>query len=195
MKRLWLIQRGVFEDIELEKIEGIDSLISFEYMGSAEFEWGALPKSLRRIIEDGNGKYGFVEIPEIKNSNDEPAFTYCLLSEENDVKEAIQHLSKNDYGYKESAMMSSYINNGENYRYRSNFWWDIQNDFFVLFGEEKRDKLQIAINKMKLKWDVKDVVDGRKSLGMKLAQMIKKTDEFRILFGEYKKRRGRTHRC
>lgn len=174
MKRLWLIQRGRFESIEKEKIEGIDSLISFEYMGSAEFEWGALPKSLRRIIEDGNGRYGFVEIPEIKNSNAESAFAYCLLSEENDVREAIQHLSKNDYGYKESAMMASYINNGENYRYSSNFWWDIENDFFVLFGEEKRVMLQVAIDKMKIKWDIKDVIDGRKSLGMKIAQMIKR---------------------
>ena len=44
--KTWLIQRAKFED---RKSTGIDSILSFDYMGSAEFEWGALPKSLKFI--------------------------------------------------------------------------------------------------------------------------------------------------
>lgn len=42
----YLIQRG---KIRLGKFDGIDSLVNFEYMGSAEFEFGALGKALKGI--------------------------------------------------------------------------------------------------------------------------------------------------
>ena len=43
----YLIQRGKFESRDFK--EGIDSILKFDYMGSSEFEWGALPKSLQAI--------------------------------------------------------------------------------------------------------------------------------------------------
>jgi hypothetical protein len=42
----YLIQRGSFKNISDNEIVGIDSLISFEYMGSSEFEWGSIPKAM-----------------------------------------------------------------------------------------------------------------------------------------------------
>lgn len=170
MKNLWLIQRAKFKKVEKENIEGIDSLLTFSYMGAAEFEFGALPQSLRRIIVEGNGQYGFIEIPQVKNKSKESAFVYCKLSEKDEIKEAVKHLSKKDYGYKEPALMASYIMNGENINssYNDcNFWWDIENDFLVLFGEEKRELLQEAINKMKEKWDVwEQVAEGKYHWGI-----------------------------
>lgn len=176
MKNLWLIQRGKFKKIDKENIEGIDSLLTFSYMGSAEFEFGALPHSLRRIIIEGNGQYGFIEIFKVKNKSKESAFVYCKLSEKEEIEEAVKHLSKNDYGYKEAALMASYIKNGEDSNsgyYDCNFWWDIENDFFVLFGEGKRELLQIAIDKMKEKWDVREqATDGKISLGNRIKSFI-----------------------
>src|ERR1019366_7565972 len=46
----YLVQRGSFK--EVDKMEGIDSLIHFDYMGSAEFEYGALPKALKEICAE-----------------------------------------------------------------------------------------------------------------------------------------------
>ena len=47
----YLVQRGTFRDkIDISKITGIDSIISWDYMGSSEFEFGALPTSLKRIV-------------------------------------------------------------------------------------------------------------------------------------------------
>ena len=45
---LWLIQRGEICTEPSEK-KGIDGLVSWDYMGSAAFEVGALFKSLKRI--------------------------------------------------------------------------------------------------------------------------------------------------
>src|SRR5690242_4664141 len=49
--RPYLIQRGSFDRKRPkdDEITGPDSILSWDYMGSAEFEWGALPQSLRRI--------------------------------------------------------------------------------------------------------------------------------------------------
>jgi hypothetical protein len=47
MKTPNLIQRAKFEDRNYKK--GIDSIINLAYMGSSEFEWGAVQESLQRI--------------------------------------------------------------------------------------------------------------------------------------------------
>ena len=44
---MYLIQRGKFKKSDHKK--GIDSILKFDYMRSSEFEWGALPESLKRI--------------------------------------------------------------------------------------------------------------------------------------------------
>lgn len=44
----YLIQRGGFK-LAPKEITGPDSILRFDYMGSAEFEFGALPQSLRRM--------------------------------------------------------------------------------------------------------------------------------------------------
>jgi hypothetical protein len=44
-----LIQRVRYRKNDLRK--GIDAFFEFDYMGSSEFEWGALPKSLKLMRE------------------------------------------------------------------------------------------------------------------------------------------------
>lgn len=46
MSALWLVQRLTRED---SPRRGFDGVFRCQYMGSAEFEFGALPESLRRI--------------------------------------------------------------------------------------------------------------------------------------------------
>lgn len=52
-KRVRLVQSGHFrrnvDDIEKKDINGLDDIVGLDYMGSAEFEWDSLPKSLRRM--------------------------------------------------------------------------------------------------------------------------------------------------
>lgn len=151
MYDLWLIQRGTFKDIRPEDIEGMDSLIRWSYMGSAEFEFGALPESLRRIVSGHKG-YEFVEIPEIKDKNGDTLRVYCKTSEREDAVAAANHLATVEHGYKELAGVKSYIDGLFNLYITGNFWWDIKNDFFLMFGEEKQQLVSVALNKLKDKW-------------------------------------------
>lgn len=52
-KHFWLIQRGSFRALETAKkfLGGsFEHLIDPDYMGAAEFEWGAIPRAYRRIM-------------------------------------------------------------------------------------------------------------------------------------------------
>lgn len=50
----YLIQRAKFRNNVNTNKSGIDSILEFDYMGSSEFEWGALPKSLAIIRKELN---------------------------------------------------------------------------------------------------------------------------------------------
>lgn len=51
----WLVQRMEYlADYPILFNKGIDKWFDLDYMGAAEFEWGAIPKSLRRIRESGD---------------------------------------------------------------------------------------------------------------------------------------------
>ena len=49
MAKFYLIQRGTFKTTG-EKLTGTNGVVNLDYMGSAEFEWGAIPKAYRRLL-------------------------------------------------------------------------------------------------------------------------------------------------
>ena len=148
----WLIQRGGLKNVAKENIEGIDSLVSYDYMGSAEFEFGALFHSLQRMIAFSND-YSMNEIPEVKTKDGEVMFLYCDKTMFEGAKRCAIQLSKNKYGYKEYCDMVDFIKGkSESPCACSDFWWDIQNDYMIVFGNERAEKVQIAMEKLKEKW-------------------------------------------
>ncbi len=44
----YLVQRIITRDVPCPAKKGVDKYFSFDYMGSSEFEYGALPEALRR---------------------------------------------------------------------------------------------------------------------------------------------------
>jgi hypothetical protein len=128
MFNVWLVQRGHIKEKPNDSITGIDSLIDFSYMGSAEFEFGGLPKSLHRIAD--NDKYVFVKVSDIKDKNGLPMFVYCDSDKSDDAVAAAKYISKNSYGYKEVPYLKEYLD-GKKLFYEENFWWDIDNDYFI----------------------------------------------------------------
>jgi len=73
----WLVQRGEFKIIKDNDIIGMDSLITWDYMGSAEFEFGALPQSLKRMVKEFN-QYQLFEIKEVKTKKYKSSNVYIL---------------------------------------------------------------------------------------------------------------------
>ena len=126
----YLIQRAEFE-IRDHK-EGIDSIINLDYMGSSEFEWGELPKSLKRIRAEIN-EYTYLDVP-IK---DKVITVFCKESQKSEVKTYLEKLAENKMVLKERSEFNTYINPSKydlewqtkhDRGHEIDFWWDIDND-------------------------------------------------------------------
>ena len=68
-KKVRLVQSGHFkrniDSLSKKDIDGITDIILLDYMGSAEFEWGSLPCSLKRMTINR-----FLSIFEIKKKKE-----------------------------------------------------------------------------------------------------------------------------
>lgn len=128
MTRTYLVQRGTF--IDREGKQGIDSIISFDYMGSSEFEWGALPKSLRRI-RDNKDSYALQELLIQSKVNPKKSYRIAVYAKVNDLQEVydrIRDLAEDKIRCKEWHAFNHFINPSW-HETKVNFWWDIENDF------------------------------------------------------------------
>ncbi len=126
MKKPYLIQRARFCTDPTERDKGLDRLLNFDYMGSAEFEWGALPKALERM-RSSLGSYRMYDYA-FKNSPDKLVTVYCRSGQEDIINGYIEELSENKIRLKERCDLSYYIKGDNHYR-NNDFWWDIENDF------------------------------------------------------------------
>jgi len=76
MEKPYLIQRmKVRNQTKNDELPGIDSIFSMDYMGSSEFEWDALPESLKRVCKNIKA-YEIVVINDVK---DYRGFPLCLV--------------------------------------------------------------------------------------------------------------------
>ncbi|MEK6828994.1 MAG: hypothetical protein AABY15_02625 [Nanoarchaeota archaeon] len=120
----------------------------YDYMGSAEFEWGAVPKSLDHIAKN-NKEYIAGEISVKAKADDwndglkkvtveAPVFYVCIKQDEDQVKESIEKLSgakKQDFHTKESVLLAEAICKLK-YREENAGWHDIDNHFLFFTDKE-----------------------------------------------------------
>lgn len=163
IKKPYLIQRGLFRNIKADEIVGLDSLISYDYMGSAEFEFGALPQSLIRICESLEQFEVFPTL--IKNADGQHLYIFCRKSQYEEIYKCVLHFSKEEYSQelrtKERVGLCNYITCKSEFDLRTNFWWDVTeadlnqigNDWMICFGDNIT-RLIIAINKVCIKKNI-----------------------------------------
>ena len=121
MHNSYLIQRA---EVVKTKRSGVDGLIRLDYMGAAEFEFGEIPKALKRVRENIK-EY----TPDFIDIGDKRFAIFCKISETEEVKKIIlKHASGKSF-VKEYPYLKEFINNEKRYS-KANFWWDIDNDFF-----------------------------------------------------------------
>jgi len=162
--RSYLVQRGKFysnadiiSKMKSGKVEGrFGFLVDLDYMGSSEFEWGALPKSLKEFRENTVASFDMAV--------NGKSFT-CFYVENKDkeqveqIKAEIERLGKNQYpSTKEVPYFFNHINKArldaeELQRFKPrrgetprgaygtdfNFWWDIDNQFVWFPSFYRRD--------------------------------------------------------
>ena len=126
--RPYIVQRAEFMK---SNSKGIDGILDFAYMGSSEYEWGALPQSLRRIRETPSA-YGFESFfVDGKNIT-----VYGKIKDLIEIKPLIFAMSKLTYQCKERTLFDEYIQGKENKYETADFWWDLENDF-MFWKEDK----------------------------------------------------------
>ena len=165
-----LLQRGKFiiKDIkELSKIspseDGIRRIIELDYMGKFEFEGNTVPVS-RMFIEYYKDEYEFIPL-DIYNKDNEQLFFYfnkTLLRDKD--KNYLYRLTKAiiDRNYS----FASYLE-GDN---KSNdFWWDLDGDYFIFFGNKKIELINYFIESCyKRDGEKNNIKEKLKKIGYKM---------------------------
>ena len=126
MSKFWLIQRGTFKK-NGKFLTGKEGIVSLDYMGSAEFEWGAIPKAYRRLM------YHFPEYEVfstgIYTPEKDELMVFCKKSCSEEVIQSIRQYIDEPYQLKEfselekvpKAKKRDTLYDGRH----SNFWWCI----------------------------------------------------------------------
>lgn len=139
----YLIQRAKFKYDPYRN--GIDSILDFDYMGSAEFEFGALPQSLKRIRK--NISDYCISSFEIKNKKVCFFYSNKLIKNIKELIEIIDGLIDNKFYLKEYCDFGNWIHSKEETK-NSDLWWDIENDYmFWKFNQEFTVKFEKLIKK------------------------------------------------
>ncbi len=137
-----------------ENITGIDSLLSFDYMGSSEFEWGALPIALRELCEVADE----LMVHEVSFTKKKSLW---LVTTNKDVAEArrmLKIVSSEKARTKEYVGIEAYLKGTEaEHSYRDyKAWWDIDHHWIACVDKELAELVIKAI---------KSVRDRRKANG------------------------------
>lgn len=130
----YLIQRGRIRHDETRK--GLDALVAFDYMGSAEFEYGALNKSLKALRAD------------LKSYQAEEAtfgqakFVVFSSGSLSVTLHAVSEIGLQKIRLKEWCDFGEWAYRGDNFERRkesrNNFWWDIENHFMWWIDQGKK---------------------------------------------------------
>lgn len=109
-------------------------------MGSAEFELYALPKSTQRMLTNIEF-YDVFEFPEYHNDKGEILMVYATRMFIEHISEIVHNLangSLNDY-LKQYCNLVDYLKGEKDCYNYADFWWDIQNDFYIFFRRRKKE--------------------------------------------------------
>lgn len=150
MQAPYLVQRANFKG---NNIGSVDDVLSFDYMGSAEFEFGALPKSLKRLtIKAGElSVYEFIHC--VSGITGDPIYIISVGEIHDDYLEHILSMASNELRLKESSHLDNIVRGhdfrGEKLNIDSwcccDAWWDIGNDVMFTFGADNAKRIVDSI--------------------------------------------------
>ena len=116
-----------------EAMNLIKGIFSFDYMGAAEFEWGAVPEALDKI-----GKLASKN--KLITGETKKVYYLCSLEQKENVIDIINQLLLDEYKLrlKEYCGLQDYFKNSDEY---SNLGWlELNNGFFFFVNKEMFSK-------------------------------------------------------
>lgn len=127
---LYMVQRCEFKD-NADPTEGVDANLKMDYMGSSEFEFGALPASLRRIHGQLD-QYHYYQHPTLRLGKN-PLVVFCREQDQKRVMEVLTELDRRTH----RTMEVTYFDGRDEQYTREKFprmvWWNIDEDGTDLF--------------------------------------------------------------
>lgn len=148
--RPWLIQRCMLRKPAAE-VTGFDSAFACDYMGSAEFEFGSLPASLRRVV-----MRTYTARPSGLSKDGKDLMLVCHSDAQHDqVKAWLPLLAANKARLKEPSFLRQVLADDGEYQRDIVLWWDISNDWFLCLNQDVADLLLRAIDALAKKWNTK----------------------------------------
>lgn len=168
-EKFWLIQRGKFMNTEGTALlcERANRVIDFDYMGAAEFEWGAIPRAYRRIFNHFD-RYQLHTL-DFTTIRGVPVHLFCRDDKYDAIVAEIKRYIEKPYQLKEySGIADHFREDGDRYRMKTNFWWCIDNtekigsrwdrpeyigDFMLFIGAtDRKNAFLRVINKEYNEW-------------------------------------------
>ena len=152
--KFYLIQRGEFREDGV-CLTGRNGVINLDYMGSAEFEFGAIPRSFRRIMYNFDN---YIYVPtEIKTKDDEELILFADKEISNEILEGLKSFIYNPYHLKEYSELEKIPNsskeNKDISKLYTNFWWCIEfNKDWMAFLSTYRMLFEKGINNDYYNW-------------------------------------------
>lgn len=149
MKKPYLVQRAEI-NVPISNFRGkrISEVLDLDYMGSSEFEWGAVPKSLRALGEAAEAGLTRLRTVNAIKQDDVSLRVYSFLTDE-EFETYVGYLQKMRDGrvefylkeatrFEEAGRESTRFNN-------TNFWWDIENHVMWSFSKPLMSHLEESV--------------------------------------------------
>jgi len=128
-------------------MDRLRTIFSFDYMGSAEFEWGAVPAALQFLAEQRFAKGLIAGVTDVSPDDDKKNFVYyvCPIQYETNVVKRIKELRlMKGLMLKEHCGLREYFEEKnpryEEYAKRNIGWLELDNGFIFFTDKEVFDK-------------------------------------------------------
>lgn len=130
----YLIQRGTINKPMVDRLSFLSQAVQLDYMGSAEFEFGALPRSLR-AIESKRDMLTLRKVPSIMDGESCLRVVSTLTDEEFVEYEKILVALREGRNIRTKECTRFNVNHMPFSSLKCDFWWDINNHVMFTFDK------------------------------------------------------------
>lgn len=141
--RPYLVQRARFRANGASPSQGWDAVVSHEYMGSSEFEFGALPRAMNTLVAT---RRSLITASTPHRSHDgHDLVLICEKDREADALASVDQIMSGRFRMKEAPHMKERLA-GSGHHQDTEIWWDLENNWIATLGTKNADRLLDAIN-------------------------------------------------
>lgn len=139
-----------------EAMSLLRNIFSFDYMGAAEFEFGALPNALSKIAKNTDKYQTFAISMKTKEGNEKDVYIICARTDSDEIISLLKLFAKNEYGRKtphtkERVGLQDAINEAKYSRAKG--WIELDNGYFFFID---KNMFESTAKLFGIKYDLSD---------------------------------------